>query len=91
MVATTLPFERSGAYLGAIVLFALLGAPPYLLARRGWGGWKVNGVEIDFSTEACKALLLKADDVYSTIMTIMRNDKMYRGNRIEAVSKQAGE
>ena len=41
-VATTLPFERSGAYLAAIVLFALLGAPPYLLARRGLGGWKVT-------------------------------------------------
>jgi adenylate cyclase len=43
-VAATLPFERSGAYLGAIVLFALLGAPPYLLARRGWGGWKVPAI-----------------------------------------------
>ncbi len=41
-VAATLPFERSGAYLAAIVLFALLGAPPYLLSRWGLGGWKVT-------------------------------------------------
>lgn len=32
-VALTLPFERSGFYLAAIAAFALLGAPPYLLAR----------------------------------------------------------
>jgi len=31
----TLPVERSGLYLAAISAFALLGAPPYLLARRG--------------------------------------------------------
>ena len=43
-VVATLPFERSGAYLAAIVLFALLGAPPYLLARAGLGGWKVTAV-----------------------------------------------
>jgi adenylate cyclase len=41
-VALTLPFERSGLYLGAIVAFALLGAPPYLLARRGTGGTPVT-------------------------------------------------
>jgi adenylate cyclase len=41
-VAATLPFERSGAYLAAIVLFAVLGAPPYFLARWGLGGWKVT-------------------------------------------------
>jgi adenylate cyclase len=36
--ALTLPFERSSGYLSAIAAFALLGAPPYLLARRGYGG-----------------------------------------------------
>jgi adenylate cyclase len=41
-VALTLPFERSGAYLLAIAAFALLGAPPYLLARRGLGGTAVT-------------------------------------------------
>jgi adenylate cyclase len=41
-VALTLPFERSGAYLLAIAAFALLGAPPYLLARRGLGGTVVT-------------------------------------------------
>lgn len=34
-VAVTIPFDRSRIYLLAIVAFALLGAPPYLLARRG--------------------------------------------------------
>jgi adenylate cyclase len=43
-VAATLPFERSGVYLGAIVLFAVLGAPPYFLARAGYGGWKVTAI-----------------------------------------------
>lgn len=41
-VALTLPFERSGLYLAAIVAFALLGAPPYLLARAGFGGVPVT-------------------------------------------------
>jgi adenylate cyclase len=41
-VVTTLPFERSGIYLGAIAVFALLGAIPYGLSRIGWGGWKVT-------------------------------------------------
>lgn len=40
--ALTVPFERSGRYLTAIVAFALLGAPPYLLARRGIGGTPVT-------------------------------------------------
>ncbi len=37
-LGSTLPFERSAVYLTAIVAFALLGAPPYLLARRNIGG-----------------------------------------------------
>jgi adenylate cyclase len=40
--ALTVPFERSGHYLAAIAAFALLGAPPYLLARRGIGGTPVT-------------------------------------------------
>ena len=40
--ALTLPFERSGLYLAAIAAFALLGAPPYLLARRRIGGTPVT-------------------------------------------------
>lgn len=43
-VALTLPFERSGAYMMALAAFALLGAPPYLLARRGIGGTSVIAV-----------------------------------------------
>ncbi len=34
----TVPLERSSVYLTAIVAFALLGALPYLLTRRGIGG-----------------------------------------------------
>jgi adenylate cyclase len=41
-VALTLPFERSGFYLAALAAFALLGAPPYLLARRGVGGTPIT-------------------------------------------------
>jgi len=41
-VLLTLPFERSGFYLGALAAFALLGVPPYLLARRHIGGLKVT-------------------------------------------------
>ena len=39
--AAMLPFERSAGYLSAIAAFALLGALPYLLARRGYGGTPV--------------------------------------------------
>lgn len=34
-LAATLPFERSGLYILAIGAFAILGAPPYFLARNG--------------------------------------------------------
>jgi adenylate cyclase len=40
----TVPLERSAAYLMAISAFALLGLPPYLLARRGIGGTPVFAV-----------------------------------------------
>ena len=40
-VVATLPFERSGFYFAAAAAFALLGAPPYLLARRGIGSTPV--------------------------------------------------
>lgn len=56
----------------------------------GWGGWKVNGVEIEFSAEACKALLLKADDVYAAILQIVYDDKKFRGDRIEVLAAEAG-
>jgi adenylate cyclase len=39
--AMMLPFERSGFYLLTLAAFALLGAPPYLLARPGIGGLPV--------------------------------------------------
>jgi adenylate cyclase len=40
--ALTLPFERAGFYLLTLAAFALLGAPPYPLARRGIGGLPVT-------------------------------------------------
>jgi adenylate cyclase len=40
--ALTLPLERSGFYLLTLAAFALLGEPPYLLARRGIGGLPVT-------------------------------------------------
>ncbi len=57
-VAATLPFERSGAYLAAIVLFALLGAPPYFLARRGWGGWKVTAIFLSIDAALLTYILI---------------------------------
>ena len=41
-IALTLPFERSGLYLAAIMAFALLGALPYLLMRHGIGNTPVT-------------------------------------------------
>jgi adenylate cyclase len=40
----TVPLERSAAYVLAISAFALLGLPPYLLARRGIGGTPVIAI-----------------------------------------------
>ena len=42
MTSPLLAFERSGFHLAAIAAFAPLGAPPYLLARRGIGGTPVT-------------------------------------------------
>lgn len=42
--AAMLPFERSVGYLSAIAAFALLGALPYLLARRGYGRTSILAV-----------------------------------------------
>lgn len=47
---STLPFERSGLYLGAIVAFAALSTAPYFLLRLGVGG----------NVLACAFLLLDA-------------------------------
>jgi len=43
-VLTTLPFVRSGPYLAAAAAFALTGAVPYLLSRRGANGLAVTTV-----------------------------------------------
>lgn len=55
-----------------------------------WGGWKSGGTEIPFSTEACKALLMKADDVYRGVLDVVSDDKKFRGARVEVVVAQAG-
>lgn len=40
-IAATLPIERSSLYVAAIIVFAVLGAAPYLLSRQGIGGTPV--------------------------------------------------
>ena len=72
-VAATLPFERSGAYLAAIVLFALLGAPPYLLARRGWGGWKVTAVFLLIDAALLTYILIVPPPFFAEGWTVQLN------------------
>ncbi len=43
-IAATLPIERSSLYVAAIIVFAALGAAPYLLTRRGIGGTPVIAI-----------------------------------------------
>ncbi len=43
-IAATLPIERSSLYVAAIIVFAALGAAPYLLTRRGIGGTPVVAI-----------------------------------------------
>ena len=56
--ALTVPFERSGLYLAAIAAFALLGAPPYLLARRGIGSTPVTAAFLQAITTPVVVTLL---------------------------------
>jgi adenylate cyclase len=72
-VAATLPFERSGAYLGAIVMFALLGAPPYFLARRGWGGWKVTAVFLAIDAALLTYILIVPPPFFAEGWTVQLN------------------
>lgn len=58
------------------------------LCGRDWGGWRSGSVEIPYSREAFKALLLSADDVYATIDQVVWDTKNYRGARIEAAITQ---
>ncbi|MEM9359875.1 MAG: adenylate/guanylate cyclase domain-containing protein [Pseudomonadota bacterium] len=43
-IAATLPIERSSLYVAAIIVFAALGAAPYLLTRQGIGGTPVVAI-----------------------------------------------
>lgn len=63
-VALTLPFERSGAYLLAIGAFALLGAPPYLLARRGKGRSALTAVFLLLDASILAFILLVPPPLY---------------------------
>jgi adenylate cyclase len=63
-VALTLPFERSGAYLLAIGAFALLGAPPYLLARRGKGASALTAVFLLVDASILAFILLFPPPLY---------------------------
>jgi len=56
----------------------------------GWRGVKGNGVDIPFSSEACAAFLVQADDAYAAVDNIVYDTKNFRGARIEAVVEQAG-
>jgi adenylate cyclase len=56
--ALTLPIERSGFYLLALAAFALLGTPPYLLARRGIGGIPLIAAFLLFDAALLSYLLI---------------------------------
>lgn len=43
-IAASLPIERSSLYVTAIIVFAVLGAAPYLLTRQGIGGTPVIAI-----------------------------------------------
>lgn len=55
------------------------------LCGRDWGNWRSGGVDLPYSREAFEALLLSADDVYSTIDQVVWDTKNFRGARVEAV------
>src|SRR3954447_18438214 len=64
-------------------------APYYAKALcTDWGGWKTDGIEIPFSEEAVTAAMLQADDVFRTIHAIVRDDKNFRGQHVEAVVRE---
>lgn len=53
-----------------------------------WGGWKSAGVDIPYSAEAFKALLMTADDVYAAVLAVMHDDTKFRGDRIQVVADE---
>lgn len=76
------PGERVRKYLSTIYSQCLV---------IGWSGVKSGGTEIPFSSEACAAFLLQADDAYTALDNVVYDTKNFRGARIEAVVSQAGE
>lgn len=76
------PGERVRKYLAVIYSQCLV---------IGWRGVKSRGAEIPFSSEACAAFLLQADDAYTALDNVVYDTKNFRGARIEAVVSQAGE
>lgn len=72
-VVTTLPFERSALYLGAIAIFALLGAVPYLLARVGFGGWKVTAFFLLLDAAILTYILIVPPPFFAEGWTIQLN------------------
>ncbi len=72
-VATTLPFERSGLYLGAIAGFALLGAIPYGLSRVGFGGWKVTAFFLLLDAAILTYILIVPPPFFAAGWTVQLN------------------
>jgi adenylate cyclase len=72
-VALTLPFERSGLYLLAIAAFALLGAPPYLLARWGLGGNLVTAAFLLFDAGVLTYILVVPPHFFPEAWTAQLN------------------
>jgi adenylate cyclase len=75
-VALTLPLERSGAYLLAIGTFALLGAPPYLLARRGMSGSVVTAIFLLLDAGVLTLILLLPPPFYVEGWTPQLNSRL---------------
>ena len=57
----------------------------------GWKGVSSRGAEIPFSSEACAAFLMQADDAYAAVDAIVYETKNFRGARIEATVASLGE
>ncbi|MBY8976902.1 adenylate/guanylate cyclase domain-containing protein [Rhodobacteraceae bacterium NNCM2] len=57
-VTISLPFERSASYLIALGVFVVLGAAPYLLTRRGFGGTPVIALFLMLDAAVLSYLLI---------------------------------
>ena len=51
----------------------------------GCSGWKSKGVEIPYSPEFGRYLMLNADDAYASVFQIMDDTTRFRGEQLEVV------